>query len=37
MNTTHWNQLIPRVNGGAAGGCPLLLIGMGMACYDPNA
>lgn len=36
-NTTHWDKLIPRVNGGGAGGCPLLLIGMGMACYDPNA
>jgi hypothetical protein len=37
MNTTHFGKLIPKVNGGGAGGCPLLLIGMGFACYDPNA
>lgn len=34
-STTHWDKLIPKVNGGGAGGCPLLLVGMGMACYDP--
>jgi len=34
--TTHWDKLIPKVNGGGAGGCPLLLIGLGFACYDPN-
>ena len=33
-STTHWGKLIPKVNGGGAGGCPLLLIGMGLACYD---
>jgi hypothetical protein len=37
MNTTHFGKLLPKVNGGGAGGCPLLLIGMGFACYDPNA
>ncbi len=36
MSTTHWDKLIPKVNGGGAGGCPLLLIGMGMSCYDPT-
>lgn len=35
-STTHWNKLIPKVDGGGAGGCPLLLVGLGMACYDPN-
>jgi len=35
-STTHWDKLIPRVDGGGAGGCPLFLIGIGMACYDPN-
>jgi hypothetical protein len=35
-STTHWDKLIPKVDGGGAGGCPLLLVGMGMACYDPN-
>lgn len=33
-STTHWDKLIPRVDGGGAGGCPLLLIGLGLACYD---
>ncbi|HEY4675290.1 MAG TPA: BglII/BstYI family type II restriction endonuclease [Candidatus Bathyarchaeia archaeon] len=33
-STTHWDKLIPKVDGGGAGGCPLLLIGMGLACYD---
>jgi len=35
-STTHWDKLIPKVESGGAGGCPLLLIGMGMACYDPK-
>ena len=35
-STTHWNKLIPKVDGGGAGGCPLLLIGIGLGCYDPN-
>lgn len=33
-STTHWNKLVPKVDSGGAGGCPLLLVGMGMACYD---
>jgi hypothetical protein len=36
-STTHWNKLIPKVDGGGAGGCPLLLVGMGMNCYDPHS
>jgi hypothetical protein len=36
-STTHWDKLLPKVHGGGAGCCPLLLIGMGMNCYDPNA
>jgi len=35
-STTHWNKLIPKVDGGGAGGCPLLLVGIGLACYDSN-
>lgn len=35
-STTHWDKLIPKVEGGGAGGCPLLLIGMGLAAYRPN-
>ncbi len=34
MSTTHWDKLLPKVRGGGAGGCPLLLIGLGFACYD---
>ena len=33
-STTHWDKLIPKVDSGGAGGCPLLLVGMGMACYN---
>jgi Restriction endonuclease BglII len=36
-STTHWNKLIPKVQGGGAGCCPLLLVGMGMACYDSQS
>jgi hypothetical protein len=36
-STTHWDKLMPKINGGGAGCCPLLLIGMGMKCYDPNS
>jgi hypothetical protein len=36
-STTHWKKLIPKVDGGGAGGCPLLLIGMGMNCYDQHS
>lgn len=34
-STTHWSKLIPKVEGGGAGCCPLLLVGMGTNCYDP--
>jgi hypothetical protein len=36
-STTHWNKLMPKVHGGGAGCCPLLLVGMGRNCYDPNS
>ena len=36
-STTHWNKLIPKIDGGGAGQCPLLLIGMGLNCYDASA
>ncbi len=35
--STHWDKLIPKVDGGGAGGCPLLLVGIGEACYDPHS
>lgn len=37
ISETHWDKLIPRVDGGGQGGCPLVLIGIGMNAYDPNA
>ncbi len=36
-STTHWNRLMPKVHGGGGGCCPLLLVGMGVNCYDPNS
>jgi len=27
-NTTHWGQLIPRIEGGGGGGCPILAFGI---------
>jgi hypothetical protein len=35
-STTIWEKLIPKVNAGSAGGCPLLMVGIGIACYDPK-
>lgn len=35
-STTHWDKLIPKVDGGGAGQCPLMLIGLGVECYDPE-
>ncbi len=35
-STTHWDKLIPKVNGGGAGGCPLLLVGITEQCYRAN-
>jgi hypothetical protein len=33
-STTHWNKLIPKVDGGGAGGCPVLAIGITVKSYD---
>jgi len=35
-STTHWNKLIPKIDGGGAGQCPILMVGIGTQCYDPN-
>lgn len=35
-STTHWNKLIPKIDGGGAGQCPVLMIGIGVEAYDPN-
>lgn len=36
-STTHWNKLIPKIDGGGAGQCPILMVGIGTQCYDPNS
>ena len=36
-STTHMAKLLPRVEGGGAGGCPLLVLGITKRLYDPNA
>jgi len=33
-STTHWDKLIPKINGGGAGGCPVLAVGITGKCYD---
>jgi hypothetical protein len=35
-STTHWNKLVPKINGGGAGGCPILVVGITPLCYDAN-
>ncbi len=32
-STTHWSKLMPRVESGGGGTCPLLLIGIAKQCY----
>jgi hypothetical protein len=32
-STTHWSKLIPRVNAGGSGACPLFLVGIRAECY----
>jgi hypothetical protein len=35
-STTHWNKLIPKIDGGGAGQCPILMVGIGTECYDEH-
>lgn len=35
-STTHLSKLLPRLEGGAGGGCPILVFGIRSVCYDPN-
>lgn len=32
-STTHWNKLLPKIDGGGAGGCPVLAIGITRESY----
>lgn len=34
--TTHWKTLIPRMEGGGGGGCPILAFGITKRSYDPH-
>lgn len=35
-STTHIGKLLPKVEGGGGGGCPVLVFGIGSALYDAN-
>jgi Restriction endonuclease BglII len=35
-STTHMGKLLPRIEGGGGGGCPLLIFGISTNLYDPN-
>jgi restriction endonuclease BglII len=35
-STTHMSKLLPRVEGGGGGGCPILAFGIKPGLYDPN-
>lgn len=32
-STTHWNKLIPKIEGGGGGGCPILAFGISDSLY----
>ncbi|HEX7408337.1 MAG TPA: BglII/BstYI family type II restriction endonuclease, partial [Candidatus Binatia bacterium] len=36
-STTHMRKLLPKIEGGGAGGCPLLVFGIRKALYDPRS
>lgn len=36
-STTHLDKLVPRAEGGGAGGCPVVAFGITRALYDPEA
>lgn len=37
QSTTHMRKLLPRVNGGGAGGCPILIFGISEKLYRAGA
>lgn len=37
MSTTHMSKLLPKVEGGGAGGCPVVVFGIRSSLYDPNS
>jgi hypothetical protein len=36
-STTHMSKLLPRLEGGSGGGCPILVFGIKRSLYDPDA
>lgn len=36
MNTTHMGKLLPRLEGGAGGGCPVVVFGIQTSLYVPD-
>jgi hypothetical protein len=36
-STTHMGRLVPRLEGGGGGGCPVLVVGIRRSCYVPTA
>jgi hypothetical protein len=35
-STTHMSKLLPKIEGGGAGGCPVVVFGIRAALYDPQ-
>ena len=35
-STTHWNKLIPRIEGGGGGGCPILAFGIKKSLFTDD-
>ncbi len=35
-STTHMNKLLPKIEGGGGGGCPILIFGIQETLYDEN-
>lgn len=36
-STTHMSKLLPKIEGGGGGGCPILVFGISAKLYDPGA
>jgi hypothetical protein len=37
MSTTWMGKLLPRIEGGGGGGCPILVFGISKALYDEES
>ena len=35
-STTHMSKLLPRIEGGSGGGCPIIAFGITKKCYNEN-